>query len=142
MPIGSEKRTYREQTTLPRERGGSGQSLAIARAAVSGGAVASGLALARPGAAFAICAVCLRIVLPVCHRAKDQPADGYAPGKMINGGPAIEGGQCLAGKTNLHCCAKRLNSLGHSYLLWLGLGPVARWLLSPACYFATTLPIK
>jgi hypothetical protein len=91
MAIGSEKRTYRKQTTLPRERRGSGESLAIAPAAVSGGAVAAGLALACCGAALAI-APRLRIVFPVRQGTKDQPANGHAPGKVVKGGPVIEGG--------------------------------------------------
>ncbi len=73
------------------------ESLAITCAAIGGGAVAVGFALACPGAALAI-APCLRIVFPVRQGTKDQPANGYAPGKVVNGGPVIEGGQCFPRK--------------------------------------------
>src|SRR5260370_12014711 len=90
--------------------------------------------MACPGASVGMASRVL-FVFPVREGPKDQPATGPAPGKVVKGGPVIEGGQCFAGKTNLYGCANAMDSLSHSSPLWLGLGPVPRSLLSPACFF-------
>ena len=72
----------------------------MAPAGVSTVAITDGLALAIPGAALAG-APSHRIIFPVCHRAKDQPADRDTPGEVIEGGPIIERRQRFPRKTNL-----------------------------------------
>jgi hypothetical protein len=72
----------------------------MAAAGVGAVAITDGLALAIPGAALAG-APSLRIVFPVCHRTKDQPADRDTPGEVIEGSPIIERRQRFLRKTNL-----------------------------------------